>query len=238
MKEHIKKIFNLLGLDIRYYNSFSVFGKQLEHILHCNHINLVLDVGANTGQYADGLFRSGYRGRIVSFEPLKKAHKALTAKAEKNQSWLVAPRMAIGHVNGEIEINISGNSVSSSVLGMNESHLSAAPQSIYIGKEKVEIKRLDDAAKQYFKEDSVAFIKLDVQGFEKQALEGAADILDLVKGIEVELSTVALYQGQSLARELMEIIMNNGFDLWGLNPILYDPKTGRLLQYDGVFIKK
>jgi len=237
MKEHIRKIFHSLGLDIRYYNSFSVFGKQREHILNHNGINLVLDVGANTGQYASSLFRAGYRGRVVSFEPLKKAHNALAAKAGSNPNWHLAPRMAAGNSDGEIEINISGNSKSSSILGMNEVHLNADPRSAYIGKEKADIRRLDAVAKEYFREDSVAFLKLDVQGFEKHVLEGAVGILDRVKGIEVELSTVALYKDQSLARELMEMIMDHGFGLWALDPFLYDPKSGRLLQYDGIFIK-
>ena len=70
-------------------------------------IDVVLDVGANTGQFAQALRAQGYHGHIVSFEPLSDAHAALVAAADSDPLWDVAERCAIGAQDGWAEINIS-----------------------------------------------------------------------------------------------------------------------------------
>ena len=116
------KLFNL-GI-VRVYRSPIDFFK----------IDLLLDVGANIGQYASLARRSGYKGRIVSFEPLKDAHSFLIKVSKSDTLWSVHPRCAIGSKDSIIDINIAENSYSSSVLPILESHTSAAPKSQYIGK--------------------------------------------------------------------------------------------------------
>src|SRR5258705_13313117 len=107
-------------------------------------IDLVLDVGANTGQFVHQCRAAGYKGEIISFEPSAAAHAALLRSAEPDPLWTVADRMALGFKTGEIEINIAANSYSSSILPMLDSHLAAAPHSTYLQKEKVPLRRLDD----------------------------------------------------------------------------------------------
>jgi FkbM family methyltransferase len=109
--------------------------------------------------------------------------------------WNVYPRCALGDHDGEVEINIAGNSESSSILPMLESHLSAAPESAYEGKEIVPIKTLDAVAGQYLKDAQAPFLKIDTQGFDWLVLDGARDTLPQIKGILVELSLVPLYGG-------------------------------------------
>ena len=127
-------------------------------------IDLLIDVGANTGQYALSRRASGYRGEIISFEPLSAAHAKLLVLAKGDPNWTIADRMAVGDRSGQIELNVAGNSASSSVLPMLSTHVTAAPHSRYIGKEIVPLRRLDDVF-----ESKVAgrkiFLKLDVQGF-------------------------------------------------------------------------
>ena len=86
-----------------------------------------LDVGANTGQFAQDLRASGYRGHIVSFEPLSDAHAALLVTASWDPLWDVADRCAVGAGDRWAEINIAGNSYSSSLLPMLDLHREAAP---------------------------------------------------------------------------------------------------------------
>ena len=200
-------------------------------------IDLVLDVGANTGQFASEIRRGGYAGKIVSFEPLTQAHAELQQTSEVDPMWDVYPRCALGDHEGEETINIAGNSQSSSILPMLETHRSAAPESAYQGRENVPIKMLDDVVGQYLKNARAPFLKIDTQGFEWQVLDGARETLPHIKGILVELSLVPLYEGQHLWREIIDRLETEGFVLWGFKPGFTDQATGQSLQVDGMFFR-
>jgi FkbM family methyltransferase len=193
-KKIIKKLSRSLGIDLKRYNVQTSEAARMQQLLDYHKIDLVLDVGANVGQYAKSLRDLGYSGRIVSFEPLSSAYSQLKTASKKDLLWEIAPQTAIGNQEGEIIINIAGNSYSSSALPMLDAHLESAPESAYSGSETVKLSRLDTLAKDYIKSETKSiFLKIDVQGLEKQVLEGATAILPLVKGIKLELSLVPLY---------------------------------------------
>ena len=200
-------------------------------------IDLLIDVGANTGQYALSRRASGYRGEIISFEPLSAAHAKLLVIAKDDPNWTIADRMAVGDRSGQIELNVAGNSASSSVLPMLSAHVTAAPHSRYIGKEIVPLRRLDDVL-----ESKVAgrkiFLKLDVQGFESSVLNGAEHVVARTVALQLEMSLLPLYQGEILMPEMYQFLRGKGFELWDLLPGFRDPATGRLLQVDAVFTKQ
>ena len=233
----IKKIFNNLGLEISRYTSSNV--AQMRKMIKHHNIDLIIDVGANTGQYATSLREFVYSDRIISFEPLSSAYEKLVQNSKKDPLWEIAPRMAIGDHDGEITINIANNSVSSSVLEMLDSHAKAAPDSVYINSETVRLSRLDSIAKDYISkyQSKSIFLKIDVQGFERQVIEGANDILPLIKGLQLELSLVPLYKDQVLFEEMLKILKKEGYQLYSVIPGFNDPKMGRMLQMDGIFFK-
>src|ERR1017187_3332002 len=243
----IKELFksflrNALGVDVRWVRNIPPTGIQLTSLqiassLREFNIDLVLDVGANTGQFASELRHWGYIGKIVSFEPLTTAHSALSLACADDAKWDAYPRCALGDHIGEVEINIAGNSESSSILPMLESHRSASPESEYKGKEIVPIKTLDAVAEPYLKEARAVFLKIDTQGFEWQVLDGARNILPHIKGVMVELSLLPLYDGQRLWREVTERLEAEGFILWTLKPAFTDQVSGRTFQVDGIFFR-
>lgn len=59
-------------------------------------VDLVLDVGANAGQYSQSLREHGDKGRIVSFDPLSITHAILANAAVGDARWEIAPRTAVG----------------------------------------------------------------------------------------------------------------------------------------------
>jgi len=238
LKKTIKKLSRSLGIDLKKYNVQTSEAAKMQRLLAYHNIDLVFDVGANIGQYAKLLRELGYSGRIVSFEPLSSAYSQLKAVSKKDPLWEIAPQTAIGNQEGEITINIAGNSQSSSALPMLDAHLESAPESAYSGSETVKLSRLDTLAKDYIKSETKSiFLKIDVQGLEKQVLEGATAILPLVKGIKLELSLVPLYEGQVLFKEMIDIVEKLGYELYGIEPGFTAEKTGRMLQMDGIFFK-
>jgi len=239
IKDIFKTCARHLGLDVRRFLPSSSAAAQFRTMLASQGINLIFDVGANVGQYGSELRgHVGYKGRIVSFEPMSAAHKKLSNAAAKDGLWDVSPRAAIGAELGSITINISSNSVSSSVLSILESHTVAEPESRYTGSESVPLVTLDSVVPDYFDDKTIAFLKIDTQGYESQVLQGAEKTLPRVAGVQLELSLVPLYDGQMLMPELVELMTKFGFDLWGISPTFADPKSGRMLQVDATFFRR
>lgn len=238
LKKNIRRSFRHLGVDFVRWRPQSSTGAGLAKMLAFHRIDTVLDVGANRGQYALSLREIGYRGRIISFEPLTETHQLLQISAAQDALWTVAPQMAIGDQEGEIKINIaSNNGASSSVLQMLETHRAAAPEVAYNGSEVVPISRLDKVAGELLEGAQNILLKADVQGYELQVLKGSKELLRRVVGLQLELSFLPLYEGQALFSALIDHVSKEGFNIWGIIPGLADNSSGRLLQADVIFFR-
>jgi len=237
LKALIKSAVHKIGFDLHRLTPSSNPAFQLLKALNRFDIDLVLDVGANVGQFASELRSVGYKGTLVSFEPLSAAHMALSKAAGRDPKWHVHPRGAIGDHDGEVEINIAGNSVSSSVLPMTELHSSAAEGSAYVGAESVSLHRLDSVAPAYLTKSRRPFLKIDTQGFEWQVLDGAVAILPKIRGVLCELSLVPLYESQRLWMDMIQRLESEGFTLWAIQKGFTDPRDGRTLQVDAIFFR-
>ncbi len=233
----IKKALRRIGYDIVRYRPVTDAG-LIRRIRLFNHygVDVVLDVGANVGQYGSQLRKAGYHGKIVSFEPLSTAFSELQRAADGDSDWKIL-NMALGDANGSAEINVAANSFSSSLLEMLPAHKQAAPDSVYVGKETITIRRLDSDFEQLVGPAEHVFMKIDTQGFERQVLEGAGSVLGRVCGLQLEMSLVALYSGEFLFRDMWDFLIERGYTLISLEPGFSDPVSGRLLQVDGVFFR-
>jgi len=238
MLEQIRKLLRRAGFEVYRASIQTSSGAQLARIIERTGIDLVLDVGGNTGQYATALRERGYRGRIVSFEPLSSAHARLVASAQGDDGRQVAPRMALGDSEGEVSIRIAGNSLSSSVLDMLPEHERAAPGSAFVGSETVPLRRLDRVAPAYLEGAKAVLLKIDTQGYEDRVLAGAAGIIDRITAIQTELSLVPLYAKQLLFDEMRAKIEAMGFELFAIFPGYVHEVTGRTLQVDGLFLRR
>jgi FkbM family methyltransferase len=238
IKDLVRSVVRTAGLELYRYIPARSHAAQLEAMLAHHGVNLVFDVGANVGQFGRELRRHiRYRGRIVSFEPTRAAHEALLRNVAHDEAWLVAERAALGAEEGYVEMNVSANSVSSSVLPMLDAHIAAAPGSAYKAVEKVRLTTLDMLAPEHFQADTVAFLKIDTQGYEAEVIKGAPHTLAKCVGLQLELSLAPLYEGQKLMFEMVEEITAQGFDLWAMVPAFADHRTGRLLQIDATFFR-
>jgi FkbM family methyltransferase len=235
----IKSIAKMLGCTIQRISPYTNSALRLSMLLRNLDASVVMDIGANEGQFAADLRAAGYRGRIVSVEPLSAAHAALTRAAANDSQWTIAERCAVGAAAGKATLHVAGNSVSSSLREMTAVHLDAAAYSKYVGTEEVRVVTLADLIAQYAgASDARVFVKLDVQGHERDVLDGAGERLDTIGGIQLELSLTELYAGQALMPAQVEFLAAHGLSLWSLDRGFMDGRTGRLLQCDGTFVRE
>jgi FkbM family methyltransferase len=233
----MQRLARRLGYDLTPRRKAKPVEAQLIAVLERFEIACVLDVGANAGQYGSLLRAWGYRGRIVSFEPVPAAHARLELRAAGDPAWQVAPRMALGAKDGEATIEIAAESDMSSIMPQTELLRRVSPSSQVIARERVPLRRLDGLAKEYLKHAEGIFLKVDTQGFEAEVLAGARELLPRLRGIQLEMSLVRCYEGERDFRELIDDLENAGFRPWLFFPGYFERKLARQLQIDGVFMR-
>lgn len=207
---------------------------EVADLLARHDIPLLLDVGANAGQYAAKIRGAGFKGRIVSFEPLSTAFARLAACAEADPMWS-AENVALGAAPGEVEIGLSANSYSSSILPAKPEAIEIEPEIRVVGRETVRMDTLDRAVARHATTHEQVFLKIDVQGYELNVLEGAGDLLRRTRFIQMECSTSSIYVGEPLIEEKISYLRRRGFEIAGIELGWRHPATGELLQVDLLF---
>ena len=235
LQRSLRKVLWRFGYDVSRFKPSSNPIAPRRKLIESSGITTVLDVGANTGQFAQQMRNDlSFRGKIVSFEPLSTAYGILAGRAADDPSWEVF-NVALGDKAGTGEIHVSGNSQSSSLLDMLPAHLEAAPESIYIGSETIRIQTLDAVFEDIAAEGDVVYLKIDTQGFEKKVIDGARASLARIDYIQMEMSFTPLYDGELPFHEMHRFLRELGYELVSVEPGFTDIRTGRLLQADGIF---
>lgn len=240
-KDMLKSLFRSCGLEVRRLRASNSEYQVLKDVLRTSGAQVVIDVGANLGQFAQLVFEVGFRGTVVSFEAQPEVHRELARRAAAKAGparWVVADCSALGSGTGTVEMNISENSLSSSLLPMKPEHADAAPTSRYVAKKLVKLERLDDAAARVVPADASLLLKIDTQGYEREVLEGAPGVLARSVAVHIELSLVPLYERAPSLVEMITYLETRGFQLFGLLPVFRDDRDGRMLQVDGIFTRR
>jgi FkbM family methyltransferase len=226
-----------VGIDVRRWPGAHPEYRRAKLIRH-RRVTHVFDVGASDGRYGEELRRFGYGGDIVSFEPLADSYAALSARAADDPRWH-ALRHALGRTSGTVTINVAGNAgASSSILPMLDRHVEVTPEAGYTRGEEVEQRTLDELWRLFAGPSDRIFLKLDVQGYEREVLAGAEDLLGHCLGLQLELSLVPLYEGSMLYRDAFALAEGLGFELASLEAGFTDPRIGQTLQADAVFFRR
>ncbi|HID30325.1 MAG TPA: FkbM family methyltransferase, partial [Desulfobacterales bacterium] len=237
-KTVLRDIGRRFGFEIRLSGVNSRDDLRFVHFLELHKIDTVLDVGANRGQFATELYRAGFQGRIISFEPLPDAYAVLTkAAADFGERWTVGPCVALSDKTETTRFFVTEADRSSSLLEPLDSFIEATP--IVRVEENIEVQteRLDKLVGELNLDDARAFLKLDVQGSEAQVLAGASETIENLHGVLIELSFANLYAGQSSAIAILQLMSELGFEVWDIWRGYHNPKTRRLNQVDALFFK-
>lgn len=228
-----------IHLRLKRYTASASDGLRLAKLINHKGIDCVVDIGANKGQFAEQLFDFGYKGRVISFEPTIEAHKLLEAKAKKNNNWIIAKRCAIGDEKVTTKINVSYNSVFSSILQINKNQIDNAASSGVDHTEEVEVFPLDDVIANYIDvRHCNLLLKIDTQGYEYQVLMGAKATLEHVKGLAIEIPLFHIYEGVAFDfYSAVNWLKQNGFYPYSFKNEGVNYSTGRVNTIDGVFFK-
>jgi FkbM family methyltransferase len=238
MRSCVRAFTRRVGYDVVRYHPRTPALEQRRRLMEHHGIATVIDIGANVGQYGKQLRKDlGFEGQIISFEPVPSAYERLASAAASDPKWAVH-NMAVGSSDGMMDINVSENLVSSSFLEMGELHQEVAPDSRYCGTHRTRIARLDAIFEDLVEPLSPLGrmqLKIDTQGFEKQVIEGASQVLARMSLVQMELSLVPLYAQEEPFLPMCDRMAALGFGLVSLESGFTDPLTGRLLQVDAFF---
>lgn len=198
-------------------------------------INCVMDVGANRGDYAVMLRRIGYRGLIVSIEPVREVYESLAQRAAPDPKWKVL-NYALGDKNELKQINVCTARNLSSFFRPAEDIGEAVLDAEIDRTEIVRVKRLDEVLCEVLGQTTAprVWLKMDTQGYDLRVMDGAARALPLIVAIQSELSVVPLYSDMPDYVEALIYFRKLGFSPTGFFSVVGHRTTGRLLEFDAV----
>lgn len=228
--------FRVFGLQISYFNPSNSEIALIDYLLTKYNIKTVVDVGANEGQFALKLInKNHYKGKVISFEPVSSAFHQLSKNSQKSSNWEVV-QSAVGDSQGQVPINISQNSVSSSLRKVNPHTIEAEAGTAPISTEMVPINTLDNLLKAHQWQNNL-WLKIDVQGFEREVLQGASEILKQAKVVQIELAAIPSYEQSPYLEEIITELRTSGFLLYSIMNGFRNYKTGQMYEMEGFFIR-
>lgn len=209
---------------------------NLNQFLASRDVDLVIDVGANDGGFASSVRRWGYAGTMLSIEPTTSAFTRLKPLVDRDRNW-EALKLAVGAENGEADIFVSEWDTFSSFLPQTKLADNFDERSQASATETVQVRRLDDLLRE--RSFQRAFLKIDVQGFEKQVLAGAAETLARSVGVQLELPIGRLYAGVWSFIEGLQHMDTLGFVLAQNVPTnTFGHDRASAIEFDCIFRRK
>jgi FkbM family methyltransferase len=202
----------------------------------CINPRTVIDVGANTGQFAVAAAHLFDQPAMYCFEPAPDCVARLKRNLRGLGNVIVSP-IALSDYPGESVFHINAHSHSSSMLSLTSGHMEAFPVAVVPGEIRVPVSTLE------FELSSVelappVLMKIDIQGAEAAMLRGAAATLRRVDYVVVETSFKSMYEGETTFPGLLEIMQHYGFDFVQPIGFLTHLRAGEVLQMDALFIRK
>lgn len=198
---------------------------------------ILLDVGANKGQFLKRLLEKFPQARIHAFEPFPEAFSTLQLLVAAHPN-VAAYCLALGEVdeNKTLHLNKADDTNSLLATGSAAAHYAPPGRLQTVGEMVVPVRRLDS----FCSEKSIAFIdllKVDAQGYDLRILQGAGALLEehRIRCLLVEVLFVPLYQGQAYFHEIYEFLWQRHYHLVGLYEINRAP-DGSAKWADALFV--
>ena len=232
-KDGLHRTLRRADVAVRHYRYTP--GARKQQALELTGVDTLIDVGANKGQAGRLYRRHGFRGQILSLEPDSSILPTLRAWTDRYPPWDVE-HTAVGAQPGVLTLHRSEESQFNSLRPLTDVTVSTSPHARYTGTEEVPVRTLDDVAARFDRSRTLG-LKIDVQGFEAEVLDGGPETLARAVYVDIELCPVPLYDGQVLMIDLMRRMEDLGFSLMAIEDTYSDLTTGQVLSYNGVYAR-
>lgn len=238
MRSLIRNMLKTFGFDIiRSCHNHGSIDLHLKNLFAKYSIECVLDVGANTGQYAASLRHLGYDGWIVSFEPVRSVFQKLIEKSRHDDKW-ICYNLALGDNTEKKSINVFGSSVFSSFLEASDYSKGIWKSLETVVLEEVAVVKLDDLFDEILERtgSNRFYLKLDTQGYDLNVFRGGLNSLGKVVAAQTELSLIHVYKGMLSPYLVLDEFHRQHFYISGMYPINRDESMA-VIEYDCVLVK-
>ena len=209
-----------------------VLGKNLHSFSekkYGKNVDIIIDVGANEGQFATMARFCWPKAEIVSSEPDPSAASKFINN-HKFDKKIRLHQIALGSSDCKRVLNISENTAQNSFL--QEIGLKSKKKKTTL----VKIKSLDKVFK--IKPKKIYLLKLDVQGFELEVIRGAKNILNQITFILVEISVAHMYENGAKIEDVWRLLRKAGFIYYSIVDQYRCVNSACIQQIDVLFIKK
>lgn len=238
--ERVRRLGRRIGVEVLRYPAPGSLEHELQRLFAGLGVDVVLDVGANTGGFGTRLRKVvGYRGQIESFEPVTPTFTALERRASGDPAWRVH-RVGLGSADEHRRISVlSGSDMSTlyelSALGRERFDRSTT----VVGTEEIEIRRLDSLVDELGLDQAQhPFLKTDTEGHDLEVLRGAGEHLGRFVGVLTEAHTVPVHEGEPTIAEVVTFLHGAGFTLTGAFPVSRDRTLPGVVTFDCTFVNR
>lgn len=191
---------------------------------------VIYDIGAHSGAWAEMCQVLFGPDECVLFEP----QPDLQIEAGKRQRrlgarWRILP-FGLGARNEKQTLYVTENGAASSMLAPVQGSVPKDWGTAAVAQKEVEVLSLDSAFAQH-QLPRPDLVKIDVQGYEGQVIDGGRGVLAQAERLIVEVSLRPIYQGQALLPAILQILSQCGFELEDMNEACRE-WSGQLWQTD------
>jgi FkbM family methyltransferase len=172
------------------------------------HPDIIFDCGANIGFVSYQFYKRFGKSVVYSFEPNPDVYSLLVQNLSRERSQILPFQLGIGDKQGILEFFKNNNTTTSSFLRPNDFHAASRRY------EKIDVPVTSvDSFCQEHNVHHIAILKLDIEGFELQALKGSARLLEAgsIDFVFAEVNLVPTYDGQPLIEDVIGYMRSVNF---------------------------
>ena len=241
IKGIIKLFFEKLGIIVKRLDATNDEATQIASYLSLNNIKLVLDIGANKGQFAKSILKKNSNYKVLSIEPIESCHEELLKESKKFKNWSIYEKfVAISDKKSIKDFYITRNNHSSSLLNpIYSDDLDKRIKKAHevVREEKIKTITVKELIDNTDIDPNFTCLKLDIQGMEFQVINSVLNDKIRFKNIIIEASLEPLYQGEKNFEDLKKILFKNGYKIDILRNSLVSEKNFKTLQLNVCFSK-